>query len=261
MSFKKSVAAVLSSLSYRIFSFLPLLVKARVLDKIAITVGLDYKDNILLSVDSYWSYYRRGSCAKEPDTVRWLEFNLKSGDVFYDIGANIGAYSFVAASLIQDGVVVSIEPSFSTYKTLCSNVILNKSKFNGVEFYPFGCAVGDKNSYLNFKYSEISSGAAQHGSENYETALNVPCITLDDFVRMFKVPPPTVMKIDVDGPEALVLLGSELVLGNHLLRTVLIEVEDCTEDEVKRIMATHNFMPLSFTKKGKWANVVFSRLN
>jgi FkbM family methyltransferase len=260
MSFRLPIGATVSSLIYGAFSLLPLALKARVLDKVALQVGLDYKNDIQLCVDSYWSYYRRLSCAKEPDTIRWLELNLKSGDVFYDIGANIGAYSLVAASLVKDGVVVSIEPSFSTFKTLCGNLIKNSKKYSGIKFYPFGCAVGNIDGYIEFKFSEITSGAAQHGGSQYEAALNVPAITLDNFAVLFNLPAPTIMKIDVDGPEVQVLEGAKSILDNLLLRTVLIEVEESTENEVDRILAESNFKQTSVTRKGKWANIIFSRV-
>jgi FkbM family methyltransferase len=260
MSLRSRIKAALPSLIYGAFSLLPLALKARVLDKVALHVGLDYKNDIQLCVDSYWSYYRRISCAKEPDTIRWLELNLKPGDVFYDIGANIGAYSLVAASLVKDGVIVSIEPSFSTFKTLCSNLIKNSEKYNDIKFYPFGCAVGNIDGFIEFKFSEIASGAAQHGGSQYEATLNVPAITLDNFTVLFNLPAPTIMKIDVDGPEVQVLEGSKSILSNLLLRTVLIEVEECTENEVKRILTESNFKQTGVTRKGKWANIVFSRV-
>lgn len=259
MSLRYRLSTVLSSLVYGAFSLLPIVVRARFLDKVAMHVALDYKKDIQLSVDSYWSYYRRISCAKEPDTIRWLELNLRVGDVFYDIGANIGAYSFVAASLIKDGVVVSIEPSFSTYKTLCNNIILNNDKFSDIKFYPFGGAVGNADSYIEFRFSEIRSGAAQHGSSNFEASLNVPCIALDDFIKVMNMPSPTVMKIDVDGPEVLVLQGAKSALDSNSLRTVLVEVEDSTEEEVIKIISSHNFIQSSLVRKGKWANIVFVR--
>jgi FkbM family methyltransferase len=259
MSLKSRLSSVLSSLVYGAFSLLPIVVRARFLDKVAMHVSLDYKDDIQLAVDSHWSYYRRISCAKEPDTIQWLENNLKEGDVFYDIGANVGAYGFVAASLIKEGVVVSVEPSFSTYKTLCNNIILNSKKFSGIKFYPFGCALGNADGYIEFKFSEIQSGAAQHGGSNFEASLNVPCLSLDDFISVLNIPSPTVMKIDVDGPEVLVLRGANAALASNSLRTVLIEVEDTTEDEVIKLLSSHKFFKSSIVRKGKWANIVFVR--
>ena len=35
---------------------------------------------------------------KEPETLKWIDINLRENDVFFDIGANIGIYSLYAAS-------------------------------------------------------------------------------------------------------------------------------------------------------------------
>ena len=48
---------------------------------------------------------------KEPDTVEWINRYVKPGDVFYDIGANLGLYSILAAKLLQGrGKVYRFEP-------------------------------------------------------------------------------------------------------------------------------------------------------
>lgn len=54
---------------------------------------------------------RANSCLKEPETIKWIEDNSKKCKVFYDIGANIGAYSLVAA--INGMKVLAFEPSFA----------------------------------------------------------------------------------------------------------------------------------------------------
>ena len=53
---------------------------------------LDYAaSRIDMCVNSPWQLYRLRSCAKEPETVQWLESMVRPGDTFYDIGANVGA--------------------------------------------------------------------------------------------------------------------------------------------------------------------------
>jgi hypothetical protein len=43
--------------------------------------------------------YRRAVSmfTKEPETIAWIDEYVKEGDVFYDVGANIGNYSLYAA--------------------------------------------------------------------------------------------------------------------------------------------------------------------
>jgi hypothetical protein len=48
---------------------------------------------------------------KEPGTMSWLDENLRGGDVFLDIGANIGIYTLAAAHRVgATGTVYACEP-------------------------------------------------------------------------------------------------------------------------------------------------------
>jgi len=92
---------------------------------------MDYpKRDIFLYIDSPVEYfYRLKSCFHEPDTVKWIEDNLKENEVFFDIGANIGAYSLIGAKQ-NDGTnkIYSFEPNFASYNKLCKNILLNKNE-------------------------------------------------------------------------------------------------------------------------------------
>src|SRR5579872_3231912 len=60
--------------------------------------ALDYAaSRIRLLVSSSEIGVRLRSVEKEPFTVEWIEQSLRPGEVFYDIGANVGAYSLIAA--------------------------------------------------------------------------------------------------------------------------------------------------------------------
>src|SRR5574337_127189 len=87
---------------------------------------LDYsKADIFIHIDSDWERYTRTkSCRKEPETIEWIENTIKPGDVVFDVGANIGAYSLVMAKSSNMGAkVYAFEPSWPTYIQLCRNII------------------------------------------------------------------------------------------------------------------------------------------
>ena len=87
---------------------------------------MDYEGaEILLRRSAPKIELRLRSVAKEPWTVKWIETFLP-GDVFYDVGANVGAYSLLAAKANDGAVpVVAFEPSAPTYHDLCVNIALN----------------------------------------------------------------------------------------------------------------------------------------
>ena len=64
----------------------------------------------------------------EPHVSALISARLKSGDVFCDIGANIGYYTVLAAPIVGDtGKVVAIEPSPATFELLKQNIKLNNA--------------------------------------------------------------------------------------------------------------------------------------
>ena len=60
--------------------------------------------------------------AKEPWTVAWLDDSVRPGDVVYDIGANVGVFSLIAAANLDgQGSVVAFEPGYANFSRLCEN--------------------------------------------------------------------------------------------------------------------------------------------
>jgi FkbM family methyltransferase len=190
---------------------------------------LDYEPvEILLQVTSRSERRRLRACAKEPFTVQWIEQSVAAGEVLYDIGANVGAYSLVAAKKLSGPArVFAFEPSYSNLAALTQNVVLN-----GVSAYvkPLGIALSNVNGLGEFHMSELGPGSALHslgGDPAAEPALYVqPVLTyrLDDLVRLLKLPPPNHIKLDVDGGELRVLEGAVEALASPELKTMLVEV-------------------------------------
>lgn len=194
---------------------------------------LDYpEEKFLVALDSLNTIGRLKSCAKEPETVAWLNNNMKPGDIFYDIGSNIGAYSFVATSITKRKCkVFSIEPSFSTFSSLVSNIKLNHLE---EVVFPFQIALGARTGIKTLYYSSVSSGTALHNLEtprdyrgdDFTPAFAQPVLTfrLDDLVTNLGFNIPNLIKIDVDGLEYEVLRGGEKLIDNVELRTILVEL-------------------------------------
>jgi tRNA G46 methylase TrmB len=62
---------------------------------------------------------------KEPDTLDWIDANLRDGDIVFDIGANIGLYTLYAAKRNPRCTVYAFEPAFQNFASLCRNIALN----------------------------------------------------------------------------------------------------------------------------------------
>lgn len=194
---------------------------------------LDYAPKrILMALNSPWQLYRLRSSAKEPETVRWLEQELRSGDCLYDVGANVGAYSLVAFA-ITDGRarIVAFEPGYGTFAELCRNIALNNAQD---AIIPLSIALGNHRGMAGFRYSDTTPGAALHSwsegalgeSHPPELVLPTPTFPLDELIDALALPRPTLLKLDVDGPELEVLAGAEQTLSHPSLRSILVELDD-----------------------------------
>lgn len=196
--------------------------------------------------------------SKEPDTIDWIN-NFKKDDIFFDVGANIGLYSCFAA---KNGIkTFSFEPSVFNTEIFVKN--LNINKLNSlVTLIPI--SLHKDNLISSFKLSSEEKGSALSTfSENYThdgkeldvaMSYNTLGISLDECVKLFKIPYPNKMKIDVDGIEHLILQGAINTINK--CDSILIEVnENFAEqhNEVSRIMEKNDFYLI---KKNKTSDSV-----
>jgi FkbM family methyltransferase len=137
----------------------------------------------------------------EIDFQRALSRELRPESVFYDIGANVGFYSLLAAKLIFPGRVYAFEPLPQNVHYLRSHIQLNQLR--NVEV--FEVAISDECGSASFATEE--SRAMGH----LERAGNV-CVqscTVDGLIHENKAAPPQYIKMDVEGAEFRALVGGQ----------------------------------------------------
>lgn len=199
---------------------------------------LDYRNaSIFLEINAPSELQRLNACRKEPETVRWIETRMQPGHVFYDIGANVGAYALIAASVAKKNCTVyAFEPSFSTFDSLVKNIVRNGMTR---EVIPFQIALAERTALAAFHYSSMAPGTAGHafagnGNAPAECMQTLPAYRLDDLIRTFSLRIPTHIKLDVDGAEYQVLLGAQETLKRREVRSLLVEINE-TLDTDRRI--------------------------
>jgi FkbM family methyltransferase len=135
---------------------------------------------------------------------------LSAGDVFVDVGANIGLFSLIAANRVGDlGTVYAFEPSGKTFHRLRENTELNN--FHNVQCFQF--ALSDESGEFPFYTSEDGFDAwnsiARPIAGNSFTKEFIQCVTWDRFARLHQLVGRVAMiKIDVEGWESRVLEGA-----------------------------------------------------
>lgn len=224
-----------TNLCVRFIGLLPTPHAVSIKERIKLTGKIDYpRRDIYMSLDSSVQLYRLRACKKEPETVEWIETYMRPGDVLYDVGANVGAYSFVAYAVTGgDCKVYAFEPSFTTFAALSQNVLLNGCQ---KKIIPLPVALAHETKLLAFNYSSITPGAALHElgeftdekGQPFQPAFTQPILSyrLDDLVRQFALQPPNHIKLDVDGAELSVLYGAKDTLTQTNLHSLLVEVDE-----------------------------------
>lgn len=189
--------------------------------------------NLLFRCHSDLEQWRvRTIFVKEEGTIRWLANSLRAGDIFYDVGANIGIYSLYAARKLRgSGSVYAFEPHLGNAAQLLTNISLNEL---GHQVQCFSTALGDQTGIQPFNYFSLQTGSAFSqiaGTLDGNDKIFQPAatemkstFTMADLIKS-GFPIPTHVKIDVDGNELLVLRGMrDLIHSSTRLCSVQVEV-------------------------------------
>jgi FkbM family methyltransferase len=165
---------------------------------------------------------------KEPETIEWLRENLHDGDVFYDVGANIGLYSLYAAKLRPGCRVFAFEPESHNFGNLCGNLLLNRVENVTPCFFP----LSSHEAFAPFYVYDLRPGGALHSLGRPSSYRDGPpllttgaiAVTIDVLVSRHGLPAPDLLKLDVDGNEEQILDGAAAVLASGSVRSILVEV-------------------------------------
>lgn len=151
---------------------------------------------------------------------------IREGMVIYDIGTNIGTFSLhFSQKAGPRGTVISFEPSPYIFEKACKNFSLNPSSNIRI----FNQGVGDQKSEVplyrvnnhNLGMSRIISGQF----ENEFVTEKIQIDTLDNLIVSLKLPPPDLIKIDVEGYENNVLKGAQNTISTYM-PLLIIELDD-----------------------------------
>ncbi len=172
----------------------------------------NYCGNLKFNVDTTYSMESSIwlSGVYEVVTTQFLKKVIQQGDVFLDIGANCGALTLVAASLIGHGRVYAFEPGSDVRSRLQGNIDANPHLKDVVTIIPYGLGLKECQVFYNEDPAYRGNGSL-YG--NY--GIPVDIISLDEWVNREKLDRVDVIKIDVEGMEYDVLVGGKSVLETY----------------------------------------------
>ena len=182
--------------------------------------------SVSFSVHTWIEYHNRArdSYTGEPDMIDWLKTALKPDDVLWDIGANVGAYSILAAKLCAGARIVSFEPFIPNFAHLWENIVLNEVT---ARVFPVCAGLTDKTAPTALAVSDPRAGSSHHqvGQTDGKLQQSVIAVRGDDLRAMLGLASPTLLKLDIDGLEVAAVEGLHETLRLPGLRELMIEIE------------------------------------
>lgn len=189
--------------------------------------------------------------SKEPEILEWIDEYGSDGS-FYDIGANIGIYSLYYAAT-KSGIVYSFEPSVFNLRQLAKNININNfsDKINIITN-----PLSNKTGLATFTNGNSDEGGAlsafgvDYGHDGKPILSNIKYkilgFSLDDLLTYQLIKePPSLIKIDVDGIEHLILEGALNTISSNSCKSVFIEVNDDFKEQnsnVQRLLKSAGFI-------------------
>ena len=182
----------------------------------------------------------------EFDDMAFLLHFLRSGDVFFDVGSNVGSFTLLASGVCK-AKSFTIEPVKSTFDLLNKNIALNNllGKVTTIN-----AAAGSAAGTITFTANEDTTNHAiiEPGADTSGT-INVPVITIDSISTQN---PPALMKIDVEGYETEVLKGMQNTMDQPTLKAIIIELNGSggyygyDEEKIHELLLSKKFRPYSY---------------
>jgi FkbM family methyltransferase len=141
---------------------------------------------------------------------------LRPGDVFADIGANVGTYTILAAG-VAGASCVSIEPAADSFEKLLFNVGLNRLQ-NDVRLLNVAVGAQDGEVYLT-----SGRGPTNHivNERTVDRKAVVPQRTFDSLTDTER---PLVTKVDIEGYELEFLKGAHRALSGNDPSALIVEL-------------------------------------
>jgi len=177
----------------------------------------------------------------EGKLTSYLMSEVKSGDVFMDIGVSIGRYTIMMSKIAER--VISIEPEPTNFHILEASVKANRRS----NILAIRVAAGNEDSEVPLVLTKEHSGGHYivPGDGRRFGTIMVPCRKVDTLIKLHKITKLDWVKIDVEGAESMVLKGMNDTLRT-LSPTIVMEVHAHQIKEVEEVLnrSGYDFYPL-----------------
>ena len=213
-------------------------------------------ESATFNIDSGIELLRVNTLMGEEQILSQFLSELRAGDVVYDIGANIGLFTCFAATTIPDGTIIGFEPHPVNADRLRENLSMNGG--SNYQIMEYALSNVDSKGYLHVSESQLGAGRS---SVSVEGDVCIQQCKAESLIDDDLIPPPTVVKIDVEGAELRVLEG----FGSHLddIRTLFCEVHPKemrsfgdTPEELEALLESRGLTITDTTQRGNEYHII-----
>ena len=190
---------------------------------------------LFVSPDAQLKYLKPGTKSFDQDLINIAEKYLALDSNVWDIGANVGVFTFASASIAREGNIVSVEADTWLVDVLRKTASLAQYSNGHICILP--TAVSHENSVASFLVADRGRASntleATSGSRSQTGGFRekqfVPTLTMDTLLGFF--PSPDFIKIDIEGAEYMALQGASKVI-NEVRPIFYIEVGGETSHQI-----------------------------
>jgi FkbM family methyltransferase len=171
----------------------------------------------------------------------------RSAKVIFDVGANIGVYSVLAAKANPQARVHAFEPTPEVLTSLQQNIELNNlsnitvnglavGKENGTAFLQRCTGVDGTNEGMNF--------IAPSEEVDCKSQIPVSMVSLETYCEQQGIQQIDLMKVDIEGGEFDAFVGAQSLIDRQAIKCIFFELAEWaasrsghSTDDIKRLLA------------------------
>ncbi|MBS0289710.1 MAG: FkbM family methyltransferase [Proteobacteria bacterium] len=155
--------------------------------------------------------------------------------IFLDVGANVGAYSLLLLDKVK--TVYAFEAHPTTAKYCKMNFLLNQ--LNETQVLEVAVSDNNEDKFFSNKAQGCPTNQVVSSQNN---SIKVAAISLDQFIQLQNFKPLSfIIKIDVEGYEAEVFKGAQILLRDYFVKGIIFEKFSSKNNEIIKMLGEFGF--------------------